>query len=46
MNKLCVSVNCIRLDQNDNPKVGCCEFGNGLLIYVKGKEFIQFVTGR
>lgn len=46
MNKLRVSVNCIHLTQNETPKVGCCEFGNGLLIYVNGKKFIEFVTGR
>lgn len=31
MNKLCVITNCIHLAQNEIPKVGCCEFGNGLL---------------
>jgi hypothetical protein len=46
MNKLCVSVNCIHLVQNEIPKVCCCEFGNGLLIYVNGKELTEFVTGR
>lgn len=46
MNKFCMSLNCIHLAQNEVPKVGCCEFGNGLLIYVNGKEFIEFVTGR
>jgi hypothetical protein len=46
MDKLCVSVNCIHLAQNEIPKVGCCKFVSGHLIKVNGKEFIEFVTGR
>ena len=46
MIKLCLSVNCMHLAHNEIPNAGCFKFGNGLLIYVNRKKFIEFVTDR